>query len=499
MKKTVLSASLFLFCAVIFAQTTQKAQILDQSGTSGSNYLESLNLIQNAVDVQSAMSNPEYMVTAGDVYTLAYAAGSTSIKYPILVDSTYKVRVSNLAVIDANGKTFLELKKQVEDIVSKNYPMSGVQFALTTPSSFKVVVKGEVLQTEEKKAWPLTRLSEVLATSLTNYSSLRNIYVTSSNGKVKTYDLFKALRDGDMKENPYLRPGDVVTVKKADRIITVSGAVKRKGIYQLKTGENITEVLEYYGNGLEIAADVSRIEITRFGNKDYPVGQKIYLNLNTNKNFELLDGDVIEVPSYTELQPVMFMEGAIGSDEGVKLDASTKIRIQFEVGTTYTYIIRKNALLFTAVSDIENAYIIRGSQIIPIDVSKVLYDSSYNSDLLVEPFDTLRIPFRQYFVSVAGSVVSPGRYPYIPDRTWDYYIGLAGGFIKTQNKNDTVTIVDINGKELSKNDIITPETTITAATNSGLYYFNIWAPVVTTILSVISTTLSILAVSGVFK
>ena len=490
MKKSVCLIAIFLCCSLVFSQTKTAATNLS---------VEELAALQNTADVQAAMSNPDYMVTAGDVYSLAYAAGSTSVKYPILVDSTYKIRVSNLAVVDASGKTFLELKKQVEDIVTKNYPLSGVQFALTTPSSFKVIVKGEVLQTEEKKAWALTRLSDVLVNCYTNYSSMRNITVTSSNGKIKTYDLFKALRDGDLKENPYVRPGDVISVKKAERIITISGAVQRKGKFQLVAGENIKEVLEYYAGGVEVFANLSRIEITRYADSSYREGKKIYLDYEADKQFALLDGDEILVPSYKELKPVIFFEGAIGTEEGVELDASTKRRIQFETGTTYNFLIRRYAGYFTAVSDIENAYIIRNDQTIPIDISKILYDSSYDSGLLVEPYDTIRIPFKQYFVSVAGSVVSPGRYPYIPDRTWDYYIGLAGGFIKTQNKNDTVTIVDINGKELSKSDIITPETTITAATNSGLYYFNIWAPVVTTILSIISTTLSILAVSGVFN
>ncbi len=490
MKKSVCLIAIFLCCSLVFSQTKTAATNLS---------VEELAALQNTADVQAAMSNPDYMVTAGDVYSLAYAAGSTSVKYPILVDSTYKIRVSNLAVVDASGKTFLELKKQVEDIVTKNYPLSGVQFALTTPSSFKVIVKGEVLQTEEKKAWALTRLSDVLVNCYTNYSSMRNITVTSSNGRIKTYDLFKALRDGDLKENPYVRPGDVISVKKAERIINISGAVQRKGKFQLVAGENIKEVLEYYAGGVEVFANLSRIEITRYADSSYREGKKIYLDYEADKQFVLLDGDEILVPSYKELKPVIFFEGAIGTEEGVELDASTKRRIQFETGTTYNFLIRRYAGYFTAVSDIENAYIIRNDQTIPIDISKILYDSSYDSGLLVEPYDTIRIPFKQYFVSVAGSVVSPGRYPYIPDRTWDYYIGLAGGFIKTQNKNDTVTIVDINGKELSKSDIITPETTITAATNSGLYYFNIWAPVVTTILSIISTTLSILAVSGVFN
>ena len=128
-----------------------------------------------------------------------------------------------------------------------------------------------------------------------------------------------------------------------------------------------------------------------------------------------------------------------------------------------------------------------------------LYDVSFYADEAVLPYDTLIIPFKQYFVSVSGAVHNPGRYPYIPDRTYDYYIGLAGGFIKTQNNHDAIKIVDINGNQLSKTDIITPETTITAETNSGLYYFNLYAPVVTTVLTLISTTLSILAVTGVFK
>ena len=292
---------------------------------------------------------------------------------------------------------------------------------------------------------------------------------------------------------------DVISVKKAERIINISGAVQRKGKFQLVAGENIKEVLEYYAGGVEVFANLSRIEITRYADSSYREGKKIYLDYEADKQFALLDGDEILVPSYKELKPVIFFAGAIGTEEGVELDASTKRRIQFETGTTYNFLIRRYASYFTAVSDIENAYIIRNDQTIPIDISKILYDSSYDSGLLVEPYDTIRIPFKQYFVSVAGSVVTPGRYPYIPDRTWEYYIGLAGGFIKTQNNHDAIKIVDINGKELSKTDIITPETTITAETNSGLYYFNIWAPVVTTILSIISTTLSILAVSGVFK
>jgi protein involved in polysaccharide export with SLBB domain len=59
-------------------------------------------------------------------------------------------------------------------------------------------------------------------------------------------------------------------------------------------------------------------------------------------------------------------------------------------------------------------------------------------------------------VTVAGSVMVPGRYPYIPDRAWDYYVALAGGFIRERNSFESVTIKDISGKKLRKEDMIVP-------------------------------------------
>ena len=166
--------------------------------------------------------------------------------------------------------------------------------------------------------------------------------------------------------------------------------------------------------------------------------------------------------------------------------------MRFEKGTNYAYFIRQNSDILGPTSDLQNAYIIRKLEIIPIDLNKILYDFSYYSDLIIEPNDTLCIPFKQYFVSVAGSVKNPGRYPYIPDRTYEYYIGLAGGFVKNENTGESVSIIDINGNKVKKNEFITPESTITANTNSFTYYFGIYAPIITTILSAISTTISVI-------
>lgn len=495
MKKIILiAASLLLISALLFADNPSGAANIEAVANSSKS--------DEAGRGQIAISNPDYRVTPGDIYGLAFVVGSNTLEYKIVVDPTYKIRVANLAVLDGSGKTFLTLKKQVEEIVSKNYPMSGVQFSLVTPAVFSVIVKGEVTSTYEYSAWALTRLSSVLGSHLTAYSSQRNITVTSSAGTVKNYDLYKAFRFGDMSQNPYLRPGDVITINKFDRKVSISGAVKRGGSYELKDGENLIQLIEYYGDGFKEQADLSRVEITRIVDAKDKTGQKIFLNLeNMDKDFELKNYDSIYVDTLSDRMPVMFMEGAVmqsssqhtGDADFVLAEGSTKVTVSFNLDENYGSFLRRRKNWFVSpVSDIKNAYIERGNQIIPIDISKILYDPDYYCDILVEPNDVLQIPFIQFFVSVAGSVYNPGRYPYLPNKTYEYYIGLAGGFKTTENARESVKIKTVDGKKLSKTDIILPETTITAKTNSFLFYFNQYAPVITTILSIITSLFTIM-------
>ena len=464
----------------------------------------------NEVDprVQIAMSNSDYMVTPGDIYVLTYAAGSSAMQYKTVVDTSYKIRVANLAVLDATGKSYISLKRQVEDLVAKNYPMSGVQFALATPAVFNVIVKGEVPQTVEQSVWALSRLSTVVEANMTAYSSIRDVVVTSANGTTKHYDLFLAKRDGDIAQNPYLRPGDVITLRKFHKRVSIGGAVRRGGTYELLEGENLKDLIDTYADGFTETADKNRITISRVLNGSDKSGSVMYLEDPVKiANFEVNSYDSIFVDSLISSKPVMYIEGAVlkpnnnQDEEGaVKVEGTTRVTVSFDYDTNYVYFVKARSSWFgSAIADLQNAFIIRGEELIPFDISKALYDTNFTSDLIVQPDDILRVPMKQFFVSVAGSVANPGRYPYIPNKTYDYYVGLAGGFDKSMNSGKAVEIVDAEGNKISKNSEITPETTITAETNSFLFYFNQYAPVITTILSIISTSLSIMAVTGIWS
>jgi protein involved in polysaccharide export with SLBB domain len=520
---------------------------VNQNRTAANSQLQ--NVLQASFDNSSAAQNVilarssvDYRVTQGDIYTLVYAAGANQITYVINVDASYRIRVSNLGIVNGAGKTFMQLRNEIETIVTNNFPMSGVQLVLTQPATFRVIVKGEVLAAGEIYAWALSRLSSLVMMSevnsnsqiqnqdqvqsqnqvqnqgsnqiqsqgqtwsqiqannssnlLTNFTSLRDITVKSLNGQTTTYDLFRAQRLGDLSQDPYLRPGDEITFNRVKRSVMITGEIERPGVYHLLDGENVKELIEFYGSGFTPEADRTRLELTRLVNSNDVSGDKIYITENDlAENYALENYDIINIPKITQLQPVLFIEGAVRntSTAGAEnLTASNRLTVRFNSGETYASLIRRIEDLFYEVSDTQNSYIVRDEERMPINLNMALYDANYRDDLLVQENDVLVIPFRQYFVSVAGAVINPGRYPYIPDRDWEYYIGLAGGFIPDRNTNNSITIVDFNGKRMNKTDIITPEATITANTNHFLFFFNQYAPLITTALTVISTIFTIL-------
>jgi protein involved in polysaccharide export with SLBB domain len=545
MKNNIIFCIIFIFLLFgvsVFAQDDARSR--QASNVQTPSGLPSADINQN---IMLARSSADYRITPGDVYTLSYTAGTTPVSYLIGVDSSYRIRVSNLGVVNGAGKTFMQLKNEIEAVVTNNYPLGGVQLVLNQPAVFRVYVNGEVVTAEEVSAWGLSRLSSLVGKNLsdnssstgrnltdnaastgrnlsgyssstgrtlsnnaasgviglTDYSSIRDISIKSSNGQTWVYDLFKAQRYGDISQDPYLRPGDVITFNRIKRIVSINGAVERPGTYQLLDGENISELIEIYGSGFTPIADKTRLEMVRLLNSKDVAGDKVFLTEgDLADNFVLEHYDEITVPVITQLQPVMFVEGALRDDTGAsagitdELVPTTRITVQFNNGDTYASLIRKNSGWFTPVSDTQNAYILRKDERIPINLNPMLYDALYRDNFLLQENDVLIVPFRQYFVTVAGSVVHPARYPYIPDRNWEYYIGLAGGFIAERNSFKSVTITDINGKKRKKTEAILPETTITASTNNFLYYFNLYSPIVVTALSIVTTFLTIQAITN---
>jgi protein involved in polysaccharide export with SLBB domain len=455
----------------------------------------------SSTNLTLARSSLDYMVTPGDVYTLVYAAGNVPVTYVIVVDTASRIRTANLGIVNGAGKTFAQARREVEALVTNNYPLSGPQLVLTEVASFEVFVDGEVETVGSVRAWGLTRLSTLAGDNLTERASIRDISIRSAGGQVQTYDLFRFTRYGEQSQNPYLRPGDVITFNRISRVLTIEGSVERPGTYQLLDGENFKELVEVYAGGFTEFANPSRMEMVRYVNSQSVAGDKIDLSAADVENgFVLENFDHITVPSITDLRPTLFVEGAvrgawggIESAEEMNVAAMGRLTVRFNTGETYATMVRRNIGWFSAQSDTKGAYVLRKGGRIPMNIEAILFDATYDDSIAVEDGDTLVVPFKQLFVTVAGAVSSPGTYPFSPGRNWEYYIAQAGGFMPTQNAMNKVTITDVNGKKMKKSDPIGPETMITASSNNFMFTV---APIITFVLSIIGVGLTAIDVLG---
>jgi len=462
--------------------------------------LEGVGLANSADVLMLARSDPNFRVTPGDVYTLTFSHNGELVSHTIVVDTAYRIRVANLGIVNGAGQTFAQVRARVEAIVANNIPLSGPQLTLAQPAVFRVFVDGEVHRAGEHAAWALTRLSSLVDGNLTRFASTRDIAIRSANGQTQVFDLFQFWRFGDQSQNPYLRPGDTITFSQLSRRVTIQGAVERPGPYLLLDGENLRDLIDFYGGGFTPLSDPTRIELVRHLNSEDASGNRLFLTMDdVDNNFVLENYDTIIIPAIGDLRPVLIVEGAVDIDNqpaffhGEQLFASNRITAQFHTGETFASMVRRNRAWFSSISDTENARIVRQcGEEIPINLNPALFDASYRSEILIQNNDTLIIPFRQFFVTVAGGVMRPGRLPFIPDRGWEYYIAMAGGFNPSRNACGRVIITDINGRRLDPGEPIGPETVITARTNSVFF----WAREVAPLLSVILSTITLVVFFG---
>lgn len=454
---------LVLACAQVFADGLFVQSPL-YPNTVDYSYSSQLGLYNTVLEIPSnsvllALGDVSYPVTPGDSFTLVYSDGKNYITLNLQADSLCNVSIPSIGAIDAKGMTFSEFKINVEKLVSTYYPYSSPQLTLVGCGLFSVKVSGEVFYSTQVTAWGLSRLSD-LAYLADNYASTRKVQITYSDGKTEVYDLYKALRKGDGEQNPLLKPGCEVEFLKTEKIVSVSGAVKKEGVYQTLQGETLGTLIDNYCDGLLNYADISSITVTNFDGGSYNA-----FTLGSNwSEYELKDGDSISVGSSNQAMPYVTITGAISTngDSSISTSLANKVLYSFVPGETVQQLIKNIASMLAASSDTDSIYIIRDGNRINVNGEELL-TSDGKGDIELCQGDVVVIPFSQLFVTVNGAVNNPGNYAYVPDRTVDYYINLAGGYSSDARTDKQVDVFDKDGKRVKNVQNVDAQSTITVA------------------------------------
>lgn len=472
----------------------------------------------NVKRAQIAMSNNEYLVTAGDIYSLVYDGSSMSLA----VDSSYRVRIANLGIINARGLTLQEFKNRVETLIASNFPAAAVQLFLSNPSEYHVFVRGEVTSAATVSTWALQPLSEIVDGFYTSYSSRRFVIVISEDGTEKQYDFYRYTRYGERDQNPYLRPGDTIIVPRIDRSIAITGSVRRPGTYEILPEEDLKELIMGYADGFDRYANKDSLTLSHFVGGPVMYVDTQYKEADLEGKIQLANYDKVHVPSARNFGAVFYVEGAVNrnydyeSKSGSAGEANGTVttgpnstgilKIAFSEGITCRGIVLDNPLMFVNSADLSGAYLLRTkidedgnvtSERTEINLELFLHPVeglATPDDIELRPNDRLVIPYMQYYVTVTGGVVSPGRYSYLPDRDWNYYVNLAMGFDYDQALFKIVKITDKDGRKLSKKSAIPPEAIIYAQRNSPR---NGWLiPMLTTVISFATALLTFITFTG---
>lgn len=422
------------FADGLFVQSHSNTQNEDFSYGSQLGILEATTTIP--VDsALRAIGDSEYPVTPGDTFSLTYSDGKNQPTLVLQADNDCKVAIPSVDVIDASGKTFKEFKSDVEETISRYYTYSSPQLTLTKCGVFSVRITGEVVYSQNVTVWGLSRLSD-LAPYVGQYASTREVEITFRDGSRKTYDLFDALRNGSAEDNPLLSPECTVNFLKADAIISLDGAVRRAGVYQLLEGETLYDLVQNYGGGLLNSADAQSIMVSNYVDGSYV---SKFFTLGESKAYIPANGDVVNVVYSAQKKAYVSITGAIAApDNEDSLSLANSIDYSFIEGETAEHLLAGISPLVLSTGDVASAYILRDGK--KIAVSNVL-----------KAGDNIIIPFAKQTVTVSGYVKNPGTFAYVPGMTSDYYIALAGGF--SASSNSRVKVTDASGRKVSASDV----------------------------------------------
>lgn len=413
--------------------------------------------------VLAAISNVSYPLTPGDRIELSFVDERNRPQNMIIqVDGSYRVIIPSYETIEGRNKTLDQVIHEIEKLLLTYNPFSMPKVTLIGTGSFHVTVKGEVSSTREVTAWGLTRLSSVLSHA-TDKASTRNIKIESADGTTAYYDLYSALKEGDLSQNPYVMPGDVITLVPAKRVVSIVGEVMRSGTYQLLQDEQLVSLLDSYAKGVLPSGDASSVLIRRYGGDESGKLDVLRVTKEDFHKVELSNMDTVYVDTLSPVTRSISVEGAVNiSDASTSaLNSSGRLFYQFYPQETIGEMLKEIAKYFSTVSDLSSAYLIRPNQFIPIDIQTILMGNrDETSSLVLQEGDRLIVPFNQLFVNVTGGVLRPGTFPYIEDKSASYYINLAGGFDPAKNRSGSYTITDKYGNKVKKDAPITPESVI---------------------------------------
>jgi polysaccharide biosynthesis/export protein len=380
---------------------------------------------------------PDYRLAPGDLLDVQIAGRLEVIRQQPVVDFEGAINVPPLGAIPVGGLTLLEAHRKVAERARNVFRFADATLTVLAPRTFEVIVSGEVDRPGIVQTSATRRVYDVIleAGGVTPRGSLRNITLARRSGE-RQIDLLAFQLRGDLAQNPFVEEGLRVHVPPRSGSVTLSGAVRRPGEYEIGGTPSLRELLNLAGGLSETAAPDARL--TRIGSGDRREATPLDLRsaLAPPADFQLRPGDAIYVPAISTLQDVVELRGAFnGTAESTKTTVAGKSTIlqRFELaqGERVRDVLNR-AGGAAAYADLRLALVDRSGatgprQRIPIDLYRMLVEKDDAPNIVLHNGDVFMLPVVEDRIFILGEVKTPGAHDFRPDLTPREYVALAGG------------------------------------------------------------------------
>ena len=425
-----------------------------------------------------------YILDFGDVLELQLVGQKSSIaKLPIKRDGS--INIPEVGKIFVSG---LSLNRAIDTIINKvNNSFIGVDAFVTLVNvrDIQVIVAGNVYNPGPYTLNGNSNLFHALSVSggPSEDGSFRLIDLIRNDEIIETVDLYQTFIFGKSSFKTRLRSGDLIFVQPVQNLVSISGGVKREGIYELKADENLSLTV-FFANGVSSSADLSDITLYRILNGE--ILPTYISNLEELKDIESKDSDKLIIRNYPFRSVVIngavknpgkyivnesdgiygLVKSAGGysataypfggilenqSTRKVNELASIKLYKSFlDNLTSYASNPTVNqdvSILATIMEEIKNSAP-SGRVSAEFDLLKLEKDRS--SDVLLQDGDVITIPEFLNQIYIFGEVLSEGTSQYIDGNSLYYYIKSKGGFNDYANKK-RVFVIHPNGETFIAN------------------------------------------------
>ncbi len=382
-----------------------------------------------------------YIVGPGDELRLV-VWGAAEFQYDITVDREGRVFVQNVGQLTVAGRRIDALRQDMKYALSRSYagltsnpPSVFMDLTLTRLRPVQVFVLGEVVRPGGYTISSYSTAFNVLYSvggPLTS-GSLRSVRILRNGRLAGTVDIYDYLLKG-YDENPIrLQNNDFVFIPPRQTTVSIEGAVYRPGVYELKEGEGMAELVSFAG-GLLPDAYSKRFQVDRiipFGRRADPSRAREVLDFGLDsviggQNVALQDGDKVHLFSIVDLvENAVAVAGEVYQPGRYEIGAPIRTvsdLVREADGVTGTAYLRKADLVRVRDDSTE--------VLLSLDLSRALQGDP-DHDLALQARDSLVVYSAKSFeaprfVSVGGQVLFPGTYP-LRDSMTVYDLLFRGG------------------------------------------------------------------------